>query len=188
MLARRRHGRTVTVGVVLFVLADECKSNIYFRFQPRKICVLKCSLFDSLRQLVANFVRCLALPKCMLKSRNIADGVLNKSCGKTLKNKKNKKIYLFNFPPKKSCHFFFRAFWLPRSLAGLCDDLLPKDGGLMSQRWRLFTLHLGLKGVVICWVKAFLESRGQGVIGPLHEYEIAASMMLIHTPDKYCQS
>lgn len=91
MLACRRHGRTVTVGVVLFVLADECKSNIYFRFQPRKICVLKCSLFDSLRQLVANFVRCLALPKCMLKSRNIADGVLNKSGEKTLKNNNNKK-------------------------------------------------------------------------------------------------
>lgn len=131
MLARRRHGRTVTVGVVLFVLADECKSNIYFRFQPRKICVLKCSLFDSLRQLVANFVRCLALPKCMLKSRNIADGVLNKSCGKTLKNKKNKKIYLFNFPPKKSPLSFFLPGFLAAAVFGRpLWRLAPK-------RWRL---------------------------------------------------
>lgn len=45
------------------------------------------------------------------------------------------------------------------------------------------TVHFPSKSeeVLICWVKALLEGRGQSVIGPLQEYEIATTMMLIHT-------
>lgn len=45
------------------------------------------------------------------------------------------------------------------------------------------TVHFPSKSeeVLICWVKALLEGRGQSVIGPLQEYEIATTMMSIHT-------
>lgn len=53
--------------------------------------------------------------------------------------------------------FFFWAFWPLSSLEGQRPDVTEAT-----------TAHFtsGSKGVVICWVKAFLESRGQGVIGP----------------------
>lgn len=66
---------------------------------------------------------------------------------------------------------FFLVFWLQRSLAGPRDSSLPEGPGDTEVRTVHFTS--GAEGVVMCWVKTFSESRGQGVIGRLHEYEIA---------------
>lgn len=89
------------------------------------------------------------------------------------------KWFIFLFKSDLSFLFYCNPWlWAPWFLAGW-----GAAGAHDVDVTEVKTVHFPSKPeeVLICWVKALLEGRGQSVIGPLHEYEIATTIMSIYT-------
>lgn len=170
MLTCRTHGETRSCGELPLLLNVSPVFTFYYSSfcKEKKMWVLKWQLFDSLYEvcsLTLSAVWCCIYQKCgliLLKSRNIAHGVVDVlenslfGRGKIAKLLWNScLIFLLNV---SSWLFGCRGLWQAPVTA-------PSRKGQVTQRWGLFTLHLGLKGWWCAELRPFQKAEDKVSLG-----------------------